>query len=120
MCSDLVKDKTGDDRLAALARSASNVPILKFISGNWSISDTPVSPETRFVIFPAQVQHAWTCFRDSKVVDEIAAAVIDDVEGDPTEHVVKGQGRADLGDTDETLWPVDKAGKRQDPWAYGF
>lgn len=120
MSSNLVKHKTGDERLAALARSASNIVILKFISGNWTISDTPVSPETKFAIFPDQVQHAWTCFRDSKVVEEISASVIDDDDGDPTEHIVRGKGRSDLGDTDDALWPVDKAGKHQDPWAYGF
>jgi hypothetical protein len=118
--SNLVKHKSGAERLAALARSASNVAVLKFISGNWTISDTPVSPETKFTIYPDQVQHAWTCFHDSKVVEEISASVMDDDDGDPTEHIVRGKGRSDLGETDELLWPVDKSGKHQDPWAYGF
>jgi hypothetical protein len=120
MSNNVVKHKTGDERLAALARSASNVAVLKFISGNWTISDTPVSQETKFTIFPAQVQHAWTCFREGKVAEEISAIVVDDDDGDPTERIVRGRGRSDLGDIDEALWPVDKASKRQDPWAYGF
>jgi hypothetical protein len=120
MASNLVKHKNAAERLAALARSASNIAVLKFVSGNWSIGDTPVLPDTKFVVFPDQVAHAWTCFRDNKAVDEIAAIVIDDEDGDPAEHVVKGRGRGDLGDNDEAQWPTDKAGKRMDPWSYGF
>jgi hypothetical protein len=113
--------KTAAQRLMALARSASkNAALLKYNSGNWSISEMPVVPSTRFILYPHQVTHSWTHFADNKVIDEIMAVVFDDVEGDSEQRIVKGRGRSDLGDTDESQWPLDTAGKRRDPWVFGF
>jgi hypothetical protein len=114
------KPKTADERLQALARSASNVTLLKFNSGNWTISDIPVSPDTRFVLYPDQVSHSWTNFYGGKVVTEISAVVAEDDDGDAELRIVKGNGRKNLGLDDEVKWELDSAGKRRDPWVYSF
>jgi hypothetical protein len=114
------KPKTADERLQALARSASNVTLLKYNSGNWAISDIPVPADTRFVAYPDQVIHAWTHFAGGKVVTEITAVVAEDDDGDTELRIVNGKERKDLGFDDETKWEVDSSGKRRDPWVYGF
>jgi hypothetical protein len=114
------KPKTADERLEALARSASNITLLKYNSGNWTISDIPVSAGTRFVLYPDQVSHSWTNFSGGKVVTEISAVVAEDDDGDTELRIVKGDGRKDLGLDDELKWEFDSAGKRRDPWVYGF
>jgi len=114
------KQKTADERLEALARSASTVTLLKYNSGNWTISDSPVPADTRFVLYPDQVSHSWTNFYGGKVVTEISAVVAEDDDGDPELRIVKGKGRKDLGLDDENQWEFDSAGKRRDPWVYGF
>jgi hypothetical protein len=114
------KPKTADERLEALARSASNITLLKYNSGNWTISDIPVSAGTRFVLYPDQVSHSWTNFSGGKVVTEISAVVAEDDDGDTELRIVKGNGRKDLGLDDELKWECDSAGKRRDPWVYGF
>ena len=58
-------------------------------------------------------------FFGGKVAD-VAAPVVDDVEGDSEQRIVKGQGRDDLGYLDEAEWEIDNSGKRRDPWTYGF
>ena len=116
----LAKPKTADERLQALARSASNMTLLKYNSGKWLVSDTAVPADAKFVIYPDQVSHSWTRFFGGKVADEIAAPVVDDVEGDSEQRIVKGQGRDDLGYLDEAEWEIDNSGKRRDPWTYGF
>jgi hypothetical protein len=115
-----IKPKTAAERLDALARSASNVTLLKYNSGNWTMSDLPVPPDTEFVLYPDQVSHSYTHFADSKVVTEISAIVAEDGEGDVEMRVVKGKGREDLGYHDQTQWTLDSAGKPKDPWVYGF
>jgi hypothetical protein len=114
------KPKTADERLEALARAAANVTLLKYNSGNWTISEIPVPADTRFVLYPDQVSHSWTCFGDSKVITEISAVVAEDVDGDTELRIVNGRGRQDLGLDDEAKWELDSAGKRRDPWVYGF
>jgi hypothetical protein len=114
------KPRTADERLQALARSASNVPLLKFNSGNWTISDIPVPADTRFALYADQVTHSWTHFAGGKVVTEISAVVAEDDEGDPERRIVKGNGRKDLGLNDELTWELDSAGKHRDPWVYSF
>jgi hypothetical protein len=49
------KPKTAAERLQALARAASNVPMLKYNSGIWTISEVIVPAGTRFIAFPDQV-----------------------------------------------------------------
>jgi hypothetical protein len=115
-----IQPKTADQRLAALARSASNMTLLKFISGRWLIADTAVPADTKFVLFADQVSHSWIRFAGGKVADEIVALVINDVEGDSEQRIVKGQGRADLGYQDQAEWDIDNSGKPRDPWTYGF
>jgi hypothetical protein len=115
-----LKYKTAAERLDALARSASNVTMIKYNSGNWTISDIPVTAATRFVLYPDQVSHSWTHFADGKAVTEIAAIVADDVEGDVELRIVKGKDREDLGYDDQTKWDLDSSGKPRDPWSYGF
>src|SRR5205809_3729107 len=100
------KPKTAAERLNALARSASNITRLKYVSGNWSISDTPVPAGTKFVLYPDQVSHSWTHFLGGKVAAEITAVVADDVEGDVELRIVKGKGRADLGSDDQSQWEL--------------
>jgi hypothetical protein len=72
------------------------------------------------VAYPDQVTHAWTNFTGGKVVSEISAVVAEDDEGDLELRIVNGKGRKDLGLDDESKWEVDPAGKRRDPWVYGF
>jgi hypothetical protein len=50
MTNAIAKPKTAAQRLDALARSASNFTLIKYNSGNWTISDTPVPANTRFVL----------------------------------------------------------------------
>jgi len=114
------KPKTADERLEALARSASNVTLLKYNSGNWTISDIPVPPDTRFVVYPDQTAHSWTHFADGKVVTEISAVVAQDDDGHAELRIVAGRGRKDLGFDDKTEWESDSAGKPRDPWVYCF
>jgi hypothetical protein len=114
------KPKTADERLEALARAASNVTLLKYNSGNWTISEIPVPADTRFVLYPDQVSHSWTHFAGGKVVTEISALVAEDDDGDTELHIVKGKGREDLGFDDQTKWELDSAGKPRDPLVYGF
>ena len=119
MVNALAKHKTAAERLEALARSASNVTLIKYNSGNWTISDVPVPPDTKFVIYPDQVSHSWTHFADNKVVSEFTAIVAEDDEGDVELRIVKGQAREDLGYDDQTKWDLDSSGKPRDPWVYG-
>jgi hypothetical protein len=115
------KPKTAEERLQALARSASNLTMIKYNSGIWTISDVMVPPATRFVLYPDQVMHSWTCFADPKDVTEISAVVAEDVEGDTELKIVNGKGREDLGNHDRSLWEKDKStGLPKDPWAYGL
>jgi hypothetical protein len=117
------KPTTAAQRLDALARGASNVTMLKFNSGNWSIADIPVPADTKFVVYPDQVIHAWTHFAGGKVVPggEITALVAEDEDGDTEQRIVKGQAREDLGDLDQAAWELDKSsGKPRDPWNYSF
>jgi hypothetical protein len=114
------KLKTADERLEALARSASNVTLLKYNSGNWTISDNPVPTDTRFVLYPDQVAHSWTHFEAGKVVTDITAVVADDENGSSELRIVNGKDRKDLGIDDESKWELDSTGKRRDPWVYGF
>jgi hypothetical protein len=114
------KRTTAAERLQALARSASTTPLLKYNSGNWTIDDVPVPPDTKFVCHCDQVAHAWTHFYGEKWIAEVAAVVAEDDEGDTEQRIVKGQGREDLPDRDESLWELDKSGKKKDPWSYGF
>jgi hypothetical protein len=116
----ITKLKTADERLEALARSASNVTLLKYNSGNWTISDNPVPANTRFVPYPDQVTHSWTHFEGGKAVTEITEVVAEDENGDTELRIVNGKGRKDLGFDDESKWEIDSAGKRRDPWSYGF
>jgi hypothetical protein len=113
------KPKTAAERLEAFARAGSNIPLLKFNSGNWLIADVAVPEGTRFIAFPHQTAHMWTHFVDEKVIEEISAIIADDEDGDPEQHIVRGQGRADLGDRDETAWTTGKDGKPKDPWSFG-
>src|SRR3981081_3050961 len=114
------KPKPADERLEALARSASNVTLLKYNSGKWKISDNPVPANTRFVPYPDQVTHSWTHFEGGKAVTEITEVVAEDENGDTELRIVNGKGRKDLGFDDESKWEIDSAGKRRDPWVYGF
>jgi hypothetical protein len=120
MANALAKHKTAAERLEALARSASNVTLIKYNSGNWTINDVTVPPDTKFVIYPDQVSHSWTHFADNKVVNEFAAVVAEDDEGDVELHIVQGQAREDLGYDDQTKWDLGSSGKPRDPWVYGF
>jgi hypothetical protein len=120
MSSVPAKPKTAAERLEALARSASNIAMLKYNSGNWSISDMPVPANTRFALYPDQVSHSWTQFSDGKVVAEITAVVADDDEGDSELRIVNGKAREDLGSDDQSNWKLDPSGKKVDPWVYGF
>src|SRR5258708_2152165 len=115
-----IMHKPPDERLEALARSAANVTLLKYNSGNWTISDMPVAADTRFILYPDQVSHSWTNFAGGKVVAEITALVAEDDDGDTELRIVKGRGRKDLGQDDESQWETDAAGKRLNPWVYGF
>jgi hypothetical protein len=114
------KPKTAEERLQALARSASNDTRLVYNSGNWSISDIPVPADTRFVLYPDQVSHYWIHFAEGKVVQEIIALVAEDIDGDSELKIVKGKGREHLGGDDQSLWEKDNAGKARDPWTYGL
>lgn len=114
------KATTAAQRLDALARSASTITLIKYNSGNWTISDAPVPAETRFVIYPDQVQHSWTHFAGGKVLTEITAEVAEDEDGDIEQRIVKGQSRDDLGELDQATWETDSTGKARDPWNYGF
>ena len=116
----ITKLKTADERLEALARSASNVTLLKYNSGNWTISGNPVPANTRLVPYPDQVTHSWTHFEGGKAVTEITEVVAEDENGDTELRIVNGKGRKDLGFDDESKWEIDSAGKRRDPWVYGF
>src|ERR1700716_2179241 len=116
----ITKLKTADERLEALARSASNVTLLKYNSGNWTISDNPVPANTRLVPSPDQVTHSWTHFEGGKAVTEITEVVAEDENGDTELRIVNGKGRKDLGFDYEAKWEIDSAGKRRDPWVYGF
>jgi hypothetical protein len=120
MSNALAKHKTAAERLDALSRSASNVTLIKYNSGNWTIADLPVPPDTEFVLYPDKVSHYWTHFADSKVVTEIIAIVADDEEGDVELRIVKGRGRENLGYDDQTKWEPDSSGKPRDPMVYGF
>jgi hypothetical protein len=111
--------KTPAERLGALARAAAPI-VVKFISGNWSVSDVPVPAGTRFMLHPSQVSHCWTRFQDGKVAEEISAIVSEDEDGDPELHIVKGQGRRDLGYDNQAEWEPDNIGKPRDPWNYGL
>jgi hypothetical protein len=115
-----IKHRTSEERLDALARSASSVTMIKFNSGNWTISDVAVPGTARFVIYPDQVAHSWTHFADGKAVSEISAVVADDEDGDVELRIVSGKGREDLGHDDQTKWDCDASGKPRDPWVYGF
>jgi hypothetical protein len=112
--------KTPEERLQALARAASVETLLKFTTGNWSIADTPVPAGTRFILYPDQVSAFWIQFVDSKPVEEIIALVAEDPDGDTELKIVKGKGRADLGDHDRSKWELDKTGQPKDPWSYGL
>jgi len=120
MANSVAKHRTADERLEALARSASSVTMIKYNAGNWTIADVPVPAATRFVIYPDQVSHSWTHFADGKVVSEITAVVVEDDDGDVPLRIVSGKGRADLGFDDQTKWQPDSSGKPRDPWVYGF
>jgi hypothetical protein len=112
--------KTPEERLQALARSASVETLLKFTTGVWSIAGTPVPAGTRFVLYPDQVSAYWIKFVDNKPAEEIIALVGEDEGGDIKHKIVMGKSRADLGDHDESLWELDNAGKPKDPWSYGL
>jgi hypothetical protein len=114
------KPKTAEERLQALARSASNLTLIKYNSGIWTISDVVVPPAARFVLYPDQVSHSWTHFADAKVVTEISEIVANDDEGDCELRIVKGNGRENLGYDDQTKWQTDSSGNPRDPWVYGF
>jgi hypothetical protein len=115
------KKTTADERLQALARSASNDTLLKYNSGVWTISDVVVPPNTKFILYPDQVTHSWTHFAGGKVVPpEITAIVAEDADGDTELRIVRGQGREDLGELDESLWETDSSGKKRGPFVYGF
>lgn len=116
----VTKLKTAAERLEALARSASNVTLLKYNSGNWTISDNPVPANTRFVTYPDQVTASWTHFEGGKAVTDITEVVAKDENGDTELRIVNGKGRKDLGFDDESKWEIDSNGKRRDPWSYGF
>jgi hypothetical protein len=120
MSSVPAKATTAAQRLDALARSASNVTMLKYNSGNWTIADIPVPPDTKFIVYPDQVLHAWTHFTGGKVVSEISAPVAEDENGDTELRIVKGQAREDLGDLDQSKWEIDNSGKPRDPWNYNL
>jgi hypothetical protein len=120
MANAIAQPKAAAERLEALARSASNVTMIKYNSGNWTISDVPVPPDTKFVIYPDQVLHSWTHFADNKVVSEFSAIVAEDEEGDVELRIVKGQAREDLGYDDQTKWELDSSGKPRDPLVYSF
>jgi hypothetical protein len=114
------KPTTGLERLQALARVASNDTLLKYNSGNWTISEVPVPAGTRFIAFPNQVTHQWTHFADGKFVQEIIAKVAEDVDGDTELKIVNGRGRDDLGNNDRSLWERGNDGNEKDPWNYGL
>jgi hypothetical protein len=120
MLNAVAEPKTADERLQALARSALNDTLIKYNSGNWTISEVLVPANTRFVIYPDQVTHYWTHFVGGKAVTEIAAVVADDADGDTELHIVAGKERKDLGSDDEAKWETDSSGKLRDPWVYGF
>jgi hypothetical protein len=114
------KPKTAVERLQALARMASTDTLLKYNSGNWTISEIPVPAGTRFIVFPNQVTHFWVHFADGKFVQDITAVVADDVDGDLELQIVNGKCRGDLGNDDKSLWERGSDGKEKDPWSYGY
>jgi hypothetical protein len=120
MSNALTTPKTPEERLQALARAASVETLLKFTTGIWSIAGTPVPAGTRFILYPDQVSHFWIKFVDSKPVEEIIALVAEDTDGDTELKIVRGKGRDDLGDHDETKWERDNTGQPKDPWSYGL
>jgi hypothetical protein len=111
---------TADERLQALARSATADTLIKYNSGTWLIADVAVPDGTEFILLPEQVTHSWTHFSDKKVADEITAIVVDDEDGDTELKRVRGKERNDLGHEDQTQWELDSSGKPKDPWSYGF
>jgi hypothetical protein len=114
------KKTTADERLQALARSATADTLIKYNSGTWLIADVPVPDNDEFILLPEQVTHSWTHFADKKVVDEITAVVVDDEDGDTELKRVRGKERADLGHEDQTKWERDSSGNLRDPMVYGF
>jgi hypothetical protein len=108
----LANDKPALARLAAVAKQAQTIALLKFAKGKWFIGDDEVAAGREFIAHPDQLAQGYTKFVGGKVVEQKIGIV-----ADPTFVL---PSRDELGDTDENRWEIDNNGKPRDPWVLQY
>lgn len=94
---------------AASALSGSGKPFLSCKKGDWYFGqeEKEIASGTKVAVNMMEAEWGWLLWKDKEVADRKMILV------------ASGQGiasRADLGDDDKSIWPVDDNQNPQDPW----
>jgi hypothetical protein len=82
--------------------------VLKYVKGEWSHADNSIPIGTEFLVLVPEAMRGDVKFQDGKPIEQRLGLIRDRA---------KFAKRADLGDTDESLWEKDKNGRPIDPWS---
>jgi hypothetical protein len=84
--------------------------LLRFSKGDWIAGkDDTVDLGTTFTANLDELMAGWIHWLDGKPIEHIMVRVADGIAP---------KLRDELGDTDSSQWPVDKAGQSKDPWQF--
>jgi hypothetical protein len=85
--------------------------LLRFNKGDYIAGENndSIAVGTIFTANVEELQLRWTKWIDNKVVDEHAALAVNNKIS---------PSRAELGDDDESKWPLDDGGQPRDPWRF--
>jgi hypothetical protein len=97
--------------LAAVAATAQEMRLLKFVRGTFYSGDDEISLGRHYVAHVNQLVRGWVKFADGKVVEQRVGLI---AEG------FKPPKREELGDTDQSKWEKDAAGTPRDPWTLQY
>src|SRR5262245_32785739 len=92
---------------AAVAATAQELRLLKFVKGKYYTGDDEVPLGRQYIAHMNQLNHGWVKFVEGKVTEQRVGLV---AEG------FKSPEREELDDTDELKWEKDASGKPRDPW----
>jgi hypothetical protein len=111
MTNEVATIETTANRFLEVAHETqANLKLLKFTKGKYFIGDDEVTGRT-YVAYVAQMARGYVKFVGGKVTEQRVGKVADGF---------RVPVRNDLGDTDESLWEKDTAGKPRDPWSFQY